>query len=502
MSHQLGRVVSQVLHRYFGEIVQNVGHDLFIYGSKPINMIVKTTGLPRTQVIDSLRTLLKFDLATFEGTDVIVDYKLLPENILLLIRYPRYLLQMKSKYGSEAEMLVEELLQQASCSATTLLVTVMNKYKDDKEKNLNLMNLKDTFISLVTAGYIQQAPLAELREGSEVPTLVAAETKAPELDMRELMQAVASNLADVKDNVYWKVNYDRFHLDFRDDVMIKAITRRIDENAGELMRLMLEQMYLTSSPWAAESTPVPAIDLREHARRLADKPLLQQHIDQYLRVIEENGAGFVRRCGDAGGGQYAVCARGAADQLLEALLDHTVTERLGSKAHRIFRLIRSKKYIEEEDIQKNAMLPNKECKELTYKLLEEHFISVQPMRKAASAGGTAKAIYLYHVKIYEVAHTVREMCYRALHNIISVGAHVRQSHARLLDKQRRVRSIVHGMRMRGEPQQNIDDVLETLTPPELAAVSAAEARLRTLAAAEIELDRALFLLSCYFAYPR
>ncbi|CAH2207896.1 jg6039 [Pararge aegeria aegeria] len=244
------------------------------------------------------------------------------------------------------------------------------------------------------------------------------------------------------------------------------------------------------------------MDVRESARRIADKPLLSQHIDQYLKVIEENGAEFVRRSGDAGGGQYSVCARKAADQLLEALLDHTVTERLGSKAHRIFRLIRSKKYIEEEDIQKNAMLPNKECKELTYKLLEEHFISVQPMRKAASAGGTAKAIYLYHVKIHEVAHTVREMCYRALHNIISVGAHVRQSHARLLDKQRRVRSIVHGMRIRGEPQHNIDDVLETLTPPELAAVSAAETRLRTLAAAEIELDRALFLLSCYFAYPR
>ncbi|CAH2207895.1 jg6038 [Pararge aegeria aegeria] len=166
-------------------------------------MIVKTTGLPRTQVIDSLRTLLKFDLATFESTDVFVNYKLLPENILLLIRYPRYLLQMKSKYGSEAEMLVEELLQQASCTATVLLVTVMSKNKDDKEKNLNMINLRDTFTSLVTAGYIQQAPVAELREGSDIPTLVAAETKVPEFDLRDLMQAMTSNLADVKDSMYY-----------------------------------------------------------------------------------------------------------------------------------------------------------------------------------------------------------------------------------------------------------------------------------------------------------
>lgn len=52
MSHQLGRVVSEILHRYFGEIVQKVGMDLFTYGSKPITLIMKSTGLPRSQVFD------------------------------------------------------------------------------------------------------------------------------------------------------------------------------------------------------------------------------------------------------------------------------------------------------------------------------------------------------------------------------------------------------------------------------------------------------------------
>lgn len=39
---------------------------------------------------------------------------------------------MKSKFGSEAELLVEELLQQATCTATELVVTLAIKYKDDK----------------------------------------------------------------------------------------------------------------------------------------------------------------------------------------------------------------------------------------------------------------------------------------------------------------------------------------------------------------------------------
>lgn len=52
---------------------------------------------------------------------------------------------------------------------------------------------------------------------------------------------------------------------------------------------------------------------------------------------EENGGGFVRRVGDSGGGQLCVRAGLAARELVLAALDHTVTERLGSKAARIFR---------------------------------------------------------------------------------------------------------------------------------------------------------------------
>ncbi|XP_013141101.1 PREDICTED: DNA-directed RNA polymerase III subunit RPC3 [Papilio polytes] len=471
MSHQLGRVVSEILHQYFGEIVQKVGHDLFIYGSKPIPMIVKTTGLPRKQVVDSLRTLVKFDLVSFEPSfnEVVADYKLNPDNVLLLIRYPRYLLQIKTKFGSEAELLVEELLQQASCTASVLMVTVAAKYKDDKEKNITLVKLRDIFISIATARYIQQAPVAD---NSEVPSLEPVATIVPDIDVRQLAQAMATDtLADVNDNIYWKVNFDRFHQDFRDDIMVKAITRRIDENAGELMRLLLQQMYLSSAEWAAESNPTPALELRTAVQRAdftdcagadCDRKLLQTHIDQYLRVLEESGAGFVRRSGESGGGLYAVRGRHAALQLLLDALDHCVTERLGSNAARIFRLIRTKKYIEEDDIQKHAMLPNKECKELTYKLLEEHFISIQPMRKAASSGAMAKAVYLYHIKLHHVAQSLRELCHR----------------------------------------QHIDDVEETLTPPELSLLKDVEARLKQLSGAQLALDKNLFILNWYFMYPQ
>lgn len=43
----------------------------------------------------------------------------------------------------------------------------------------------------------------------------------------------------------------------------------------------------------------------------------------------------------------------------------------------VHRVIRFRGYCEQEDIQKDAMIPAKEAKLLTYKLLEEHFLQVR-----------------------------------------------------------------------------------------------------------------------------
>lgn len=64
-----------------------------------------------------------------------------------------------------------------------------------------MVKLKDTFISLATAGYIQQAPVAELKD-SDIPALVPVATIVPDLDVRELMQAMTNNLIDCKDSKY------------------------------------------------------------------------------------------------------------------------------------------------------------------------------------------------------------------------------------------------------------------------------------------------------------
>lgn len=42
---------------------------------------------------------------------------------------------------------------------------------------------------------------------------------------------------------------DKFHLDFRDSVMLSAITRQLDVNAAECLKFILQIMYTKTEPW-------------------------------------------------------------------------------------------------------------------------------------------------------------------------------------------------------------------------------------------------------------
>lgn len=67
-------------------------------------------------------------------------------------------------------------------------------------QNITIVSLKDMFISLVTASYIQQAPVAETINGITLPALVTVATIVPDLDARTLVLAMNDPKADIKDS--------------------------------------------------------------------------------------------------------------------------------------------------------------------------------------------------------------------------------------------------------------------------------------------------------------
>lgn len=185
----------------------------------------------------------------------------------------------------------------------------------------------------------------------------------------------------------------------------------------------------------------------------------------------------------------------AFKQLTWNCIDNIIIEKFGSKAARIFRVVLKHKFIEQEEIQKEAMVPAKEAKLLTYRLLEENFFQIHTIRKAGSGGtGPAKAFYLFHVNQEQIVAMLLETCYKAIFNAITRSIHDREINKRLIEKSQRLESIVEAMKERNESEEYISEILETLTPPEREILLKFKLRIKNLYSAEIGLDETILLL--------
>lgn len=221
--------------------------------------------------------------------------------------------------------------------------------------------------------------------------------------------------------------------------------------------------------------------------------LLNKIIDK-LFLVDDN-LKFLSKYGDAGGGQYIVEMRTAFQQLTWNCIENVIIEKFGTKAARIFRVVLKHKYIEQEEIQKEAMVPAKEAKLLTYQLLEEHYIQIHTIRKTGGGGaGPAKAFYLFYVNQTQLVSMLLETCYKALFNAITRSIHDKEMNKRLIEKSQRLESIVEAMKDRGESEEYISEILETLTPPEREILMKFKIRVKNLYSAEIGLDETIFLL--------
>lgn len=357
------------------------------------------------QVCASLAVLVQYRLVKFnalETNENIAEYALLQDKILLFLRYPRYIHFIQKKLGIPSALLLEHLLRTGIGTAQSIIIQAYTNA--DTKSDQVLTEYRDSFIDLVNEKYFIRTP--EVSE-EPVPSLKVNQQdvfKPPEsLDLKELKTLIESG-AEPPADTFWTVNFDKFHQSFRDKVLIEAIERQIDSNAGEAFQFILQLMYNKTDPWAMTSNPISYIEIKTLIERKSTNAELVKYVEQYVSIIEKDECGFLRKNDEAGGGLFTVQMNAAFQQLAWSIIENVITQKFGSKATRIFRVVRAKKYIEQEDIQREAMIPAKEAKLFTYRLLEENFLQIQTIKKAGGGGlGPAKAFYLFRVNQYHVS---------------------------------------------------------------------------------------------------
>ncbi|XP_033201122.1 RNA polymerase III subunit C [Bombus vancouverensis nearcticus] len=495
MSLMCRKLCFSILFEHFGQIVQSVAEDLFKHGARPIGLIRHATHLPITKIKESLCVLIKHGLVTYNQAEKGMEYSLIVENVLLILRYPRYIFFVKSMCGNECEMILEEVLMNGYITASEAIAKTYKKIEQSpSDLQPSVPVLKEKFELLVKNQFLMRS-LGTIEERNEKCNFTL-----PDLNLTAITKRIEGNDIDCGDSkIYWKVNFDRFTQDFRDQIIISAISRRLDENAGVLMRQLLILMYLRTASWEDTSNPIPLTEIKEAVRKV-DCPLLIQYLDQYLRLIEEDSSQFLKRVGDSGGGQYSVNMKEAFKQLTWTTLENIVTERFGSKAARIFRLVRNRKYIEQEQIQQLAMIPAKEAKHLTYTLLQENYLQIQEIKKSGVSAAPIKTFFLFHIDLNLVVHMEVEHCYHALYNIMQRREYETSSNKRMIDKQLRMQTLTTNLKEHGASEEQLAEIAEMMTPSEKQQLEKVQNRIKKLGITELQIDDTLFLLTMYLRY--
>lgn len=102
-----------LLEEFFGSIVQCIGNSL-LYGTKTLRAICFGTSLPVAKVKEGLCVLIKHGFVTYQRNEEEVEYTIYQDKIIMILRYPRYILFAKTHCGDEGEIMLEELLNHLS----------------------------------------------------------------------------------------------------------------------------------------------------------------------------------------------------------------------------------------------------------------------------------------------------------------------------------------------------------------------------------------------------
>lgn len=186
--------------------------------------------------------------------------------------------------GAVATSLLEELLRSGTQSASFLIAQCVDgTAKGSLEEHTN------AFVDLCSSNYIFRAPERNPDSTSIIPKMIVEEHtlfQPPTINISEIAQLKSNPDTVTGDsNILWLVNTDRFHQDFRDSLLMSAIERKIDSNASECVKFILQQMYVNTQPWAKYSNPINFIDISHLVERKSTNSDLAKFLQEYLNII-------------------------------------------------------------------------------------------------------------------------------------------------------------------------------------------------------------------------
>jgi len=252
-----------------------------------------------------------------------------------------------------------------------------------------------------------------------------------QVSSRPSKRVKASDDNVVDNDVYFRVNYDRFNIHIRNKLIESAARERFNDGTALVMRATLkatESEQKTLSEVRSASTTAANISMHlEDDRALKsglvlntkkpkDITLVKAYLSMLALVDNPTPAGKASSFVSFSGSKVYVEFEIIASRLRRRALEAVTRERHGDAGVRVLRLLLDSGKADEKQVSKLAMIAPKDVRPLLSAMSAESLISIQEVPKSADRNPT-RMFYLWYVDLPKACSVLLRNLYKTLYNI-------------------------------------------------------------------------------------
>ncbi|KDQ60607.1 hypothetical protein JAAARDRAFT_31565 [Jaapia argillacea MUCL 33604] len=457
------RLCVQIVHTHFGPLTAKIVSLLLTRGRLNLSQLVRFSSLKPRSVRAAIIALVQHNILWHAQTEE--EGEVLEVNVdecLMRLRFGRFVWQADQLFGKAAAQIVQLILDNAPdiishCSSydpkaassysQALFKLVSSSYlkpstilahQSPRDKRIKYEAEERAKIS----GLPTAKELRQMKETAEA-RLKREEQEAEQVGLkRQAVQQTGHKSStkrkavdeDVVDGaVFFRVNYERFGIHIRNQLIVTAVRERFNDSAAAVMKAALKateskQMNVSeprSDPISLANISMEILDDEDLTAGLylpssQKKPSTMSLIKDYVGLLAcadnptpiGRATSFVSFGGSKVQVEFEIICRRLQRRVLEAV----TRERHGDDGVRILRLLLDSGKIDEKQISKIAMMAAKDLRPLLSALSTDALISLQEVPRSADRNPT-RTFYLWYVDLTKTYSVLLGYLYKTLFNI-------------------------------------------------------------------------------------
>ncbi|KAF8644133.1 hypothetical protein AX16_008661 [Volvariella volvacea WC 439] len=459
-----GKLCAQIIHDHFGPLTGRVASVLLSRGRLPLSQVVRYTGLKPRTVRAAIIVLVQHNLLWHAQTDDSEEgLEINTEECMTRLRFGRYVFQTEKLFGTHAAEIVQLILDHGKLRAPEVLSRLAydpkttTLYRQALQKLVTTTHLKpSTTLSHISpcdkilryeaeekakiSGFpsakelreVKEIARARIRREEEEAEKVGLKRKGKEPVAKHRQRKVIDEDIVVDDDVYFRVNFEKYNVHIRNALIETACKERYGEGAAIVMRATLkvtEASQLKVSDSRSDSVSVASIvmqlsgtdkDLTSglifSSKRVSNATAIKDYLGMLACADNPTPAGKASAFISFSSSKIQVEFETVGRRLRRRMLESVTREKYGTEGIRILRLLLSVGKLDEKQISKVVMMAAKDVRPLLTSMTADCLISTQEVAKSADRNPT-RTIYLWYVDLHKAYSVILGNLYKTLYNI-------------------------------------------------------------------------------------